>query len=83
MMIRHVDPWSPEYARDYTAGWNVSARASEGALDRADGRDVTHAWYDGYSDRAVGNDKWTYRTWRRNGCDAQCGYECDGPHQPV
>lgn len=79
-MIRDIDPNTPAYARDYVNGWNASERGSDGALDRADGRNVSHAWYDGYQDSAVGRPKWTYRTWRRNGCSSDCGYLCAGPH---
>lgn len=78
-VIRSVDPDSREYTRDYTNGYTVGLRGTEGALEAADGRNVSHAWYDGYHDAAAGRDKWTYRTWRRNGCDANCGYACDGP----
>ena len=81
MTIRMVDAWTREYARDYHAGWVVAERADPGALERADIRGVSHAWYDGYHDAAAGRPKWTYREWRRNGCDANCGYECDGPHK--
>lgn len=83
MTIRTVDPFSREYARDYTNGWNVSENWTEGCLERADAREVSHAWYDGYHDSAAGRPKWTYRTWRRNGCDSDCGYQCDGPHRPA
>lgn len=75
-LIRNVDPHLREYAHDYAAGWNVSQRAAVGALERADGRDVSHAWYDGYDDYACGRAKWTYRAWRRRGCDATCADAC-------
>lgn len=81
-----ADPHSRLYARDYMAGWNASVRAPYGdglTLERADDRNVSHAWYDGYNDHACGRERWTYRTWRRNGCDADCGYTCDGPHVNV
>jgi len=39
---------------DYRRGWAASARASDGALDRADSRGEPDAWYDGYLDNAVG-----------------------------
>jgi hypothetical protein len=82
MSIRHIDPHTKEYARDYSNGWAASARPSEGsALERADGRGVSHAWYDGYSDMACGREKWTWRTWRRNGCTSNCGDVCNGPHK--
>ncbi|HZW75470.1 MAG TPA: hypothetical protein VFF43_18135 [Caldimonas sp.] len=67
--IRDLAPDSPEYARDYRLGWNASERCSEGALERADARDVSHAWYDGYMDSATGRVKWTYREARRAGFD--------------
>lgn len=78
-VIRDVAPDSREYSRDYANGYSVGLRGTEGALEAADGRNVSHAWYDGYHDAAAGRDKWTYRTWRRNGCDANCGYTCNGP----
>lgn len=61
MTIRTVDPKSREYFNDYRAGWAASERMSEGALDRADSRNVSHAWYDGYHDHAAGRDKWTWQ----------------------
>lgn len=81
MRIRKVDPRSPEYDRDYMGGWRASERCTEGALERADQRGVSDAWYDGYHDVAAGRPRWTYREWRRNGCDSECGYDCDGPHR--
>ena len=82
MSITTIDPSTREYSRDYSAGWRASESGSDGALDRADRRGVSHAWYDGYSDSAAGRDKWTFRTWRRNGCDSNCGFTCSGPHRP-
>lgn len=79
--IATVAPESVQYTRDYLSGWNASERGSEGALERADDRNVSHAWYDGYHDNAAGRPKFTYRAWRRNGCDSDCGYVCDGPHR--
>jgi len=57
--IRRLPAGSPEYKRDYENGWRTSAKCEEGALERADIRNVSHAWYDGYEDNAVGNEKWT------------------------
>src|SRR5262249_50824914 len=65
--IRHLPANSPEYAREYNNGWRASQRCTEGALDRADDRDVSHAWYDGYEDYAIGNAKWTKRNERLAG----------------
>lgn len=79
--IRTVDPNTREYDRDYRAGFATGERCAEGALERADARGVSHAWYDGYMDAATGRPRWTFRTWRRNGCDSVCGYDCDGPHR--
>lgn len=73
-MIHEFDPNTPEYSREYRAGYIAGERGAEGALERADARNVSNAWYDGYHDAAAGREKWTYRTWRRNGCDASCGY---------
>lgn len=67
--IRHVDPDSREYARDYEAGWRASERATDGALDRADARNVSHAWYDGYSDYVCERPKWAWREARRLGTE--------------
>lgn len=68
-LIRSVDPESAEYVRDYRNGWNVSLCGDEGALERADDRNVSSAWYDGYMDVACGRPKWTYRKARRLGID--------------
>lgn len=68
--IPTVPPDSREYARDYENGWRVSERCSDGALDRADQRGVSHAWYDGYMDCAVGREKWSYRKCRLAGFDS-------------
>ena len=56
--IRTLPKGSPEYKRDYRNGWNVSERCSEGALERADERNVSHAWLDGYMDYACGRTKY-------------------------
>jgi hypothetical protein len=56
--ITRLAKGSPEYKRDYRLGWAASERGTEGALDRADGRNVSHAWYDGYMDSACGREKW-------------------------
>jgi hypothetical protein len=65
--IRSIPADSAEYARDYNNGWRVSQRCAEGALDRADERNVSHAWYDGYEDYALGNAKWTKKDERLAG----------------
>jgi hypothetical protein len=56
--IRTIPFGTPEYRRDYLNGWRVSERCAEGSLDRADARNVSHAWYDGYLDHATGREKW-------------------------
>lgn len=43
--------------RDYRNGWNASLRGSANALESADQRGVSTAWYDGYFDHATGRDK--------------------------
>lgn len=63
--IRTVPADSPEYSRDYRAGWQASERYTEGALERADQRGVSHAWYDGYHDQAAGRERYAYRTARQ------------------
>jgi hypothetical protein len=68
-------PDSREYARDYMAGWRAADRCTDGALERADDRGVSHAWYDGYADRAAGRERWTYRTYHLRGCVQVCGFE--------
>lgn len=68
--IRSIDPQSPEYDRDYANGWRASENYTDGALERADARGVSHAWYDGYADSAAGRPKWTYREARRAGYDS-------------
>jgi hypothetical protein len=47
-----------EYRRDYLAGWRASDRAKDGTLERADDRNASAGWYDGYLDRAAGREKW-------------------------
>lgn len=54
VIIRRIDPATREYAQDYRNGWRTSERCADGALDRADSRGVSHAWYDGYHDEAAG-----------------------------
>jgi hypothetical protein len=65
-MIERLDPSSAAYRRDYNNGWDTSARGADDALDRADARGVSHAWYDGYHDQAAGRPKWHLRDCR--GC---------------
>ena len=71
--IRHIPADSAEYAKDYTNGWRASQRADDwdgqglSPLERADLRNVSHAWYDGWEDWAVGNAKWTKRNERLAG----------------
>ena len=67
--IRTVDPRSPEYTRDYRNGWDASENYTDGALDRADIRNVSHAWYDGYADSSAGRPKYSWRAARRLGLD--------------
>ena len=62
MSIRYIARGTPEYNRDYQKGWAASMRLSDGALDRADQRGVSHAWYDGYMDNAAGREKWHLRS---------------------
>jgi len=53
---------TPEYRGHYNRGWETSQKASlkgiDGALERADNRGEPEAWYDGYTDYAVGRKKW-------------------------
>lgn len=81
-LIRTIDPDTAAYARDYANGFRVGEQGAEGALESADSRGVSHAWYDGYHDAAASRPKWTYRRWRRNGpqCDSGCAFDCDGTH---
>jgi len=79
--IGHLNPLSPEYAREYNNGWRASERAGLSSsyqvlspLERADLRNVTHAWYDGYHDHAAGRPKWTYRQAREAGFDSADDY---------
>jgi hypothetical protein len=58
---------SAEYRREYDNGWRASQRCTEDALEQARDRKVSHAWYDGYEDYAVGNAKWTKRDERLAG----------------
>jgi hypothetical protein len=83
MPIRTLDPASPEYATAYRAGYKAGERGAEGSLERADARGVSQAWYDGYLDAATGRPMWIYRTWRRNGCDASCGYDHEDTGHPT
>lgn len=45
----------------YNQGWATSERGSEGALDRADARNVKDEWYDGYFDHTNGRPKYYTR----------------------
>lgn len=65
--IRTLAPDTADYRHDYLLGWEASKRGAEGALERADDRNVSHAWYDGYLDFATGRDKWTWRDARLAG----------------
>lgn len=95
--IRYIPADSAEYAKDYTNGWRASQRACDwngiglSPLERADLRNVSHAWYDGWEDWAVGNAKWTKRDERLAGdhepeavaqgddaTDTPNGYVCSG-----
>ena len=64
---RRADISEPEYRKHYGRGWATSSRATEGALDRADMKGEPEAWYDGYSDHAVGRPKHTYLKVRQSG----------------
>ena len=46
------------YKRAYQRGWRTSQTTTGGALDRADARGESAAWYDGYNDYAAGRRKW-------------------------
>ena len=79
--IRHLDPLSQEYARDYNNGWRASERylLSDSyqvltPLERADQRNVPNAWYDGYHDHAADRPKWTYQQARLAGFDSAEDY---------
>lgn len=53
---------STDYStKDYNRGWRASQGGSETALDRADMRGESMAWYDGYMDDAVGRPKFFLR----------------------
>lgn len=47
----------PEYVRNYERGWKAGARTND--LTRADKRGESSAYYDGFSDRSIGEPKWT------------------------
>lgn len=50
---------TPQYKKDYSRGWVSYHRSTEiSALDRADARGESDAWYDGYLDGAAGREKW-------------------------
>ena len=46
------------YHKAYRRGWQASVRATDGALDRADARGESNAWYDGYMDHACDRPMW-------------------------
>lgn len=56
-MQKRID--SPQYRKDYNAGWRYSQRESA-TLDHGDAINAPDAWYDGYMDLAVGREKWHY-----------------------
>lgn len=47
---------TPEYRKAYNRGWGSAKR--ETGMDRADARGEPNSWYDGYTDYAVGREKW-------------------------
>jgi hypothetical protein len=59
-MIRRIEPGTPEYKRDYNAGWRYSLTSPAPNLEHADAIDASHAWLDGYMDAATGRHKWHY-----------------------
>jgi hypothetical protein len=69
--IRILDPNSTEYSCDYNSGWRAGQKYTEvnglNPQQRADQRNVSDAWYDGYTDADAGRPKWTWRTARRRG----------------
>lgn len=68
--LKNIDP---KVLRDYRNGWRVSVNVADGALERADARGVSDAWYDGYSDAACGREKY-----HRLFCDSMTGHDyCD------
>lgn len=58
----------PDYKRDYERGWRAGAGRND--LSRADRRGESDAFYDGFSDRSIGAEKWT-RADERDAIDAQ------------
>lgn len=49
---------TPEYRKAYARGWRASAAGGDnGALERADSRGESTAWYDGYADMAAGRER--------------------------
>ena len=46
-----------QYKRDYERGWKASKNGGDG-LERADDRQESEAWYDGWSDYSVDRPKW-------------------------
>jgi hypothetical protein len=48
----------PDYTKHYNRGWGAT---SEMALENADNRGEHPAWYDGYTDNAVGRSKFHSR----------------------
>lgn len=66
MPVKHVDPDSREYVRDYIKGWNAYGKYGDGAITYVD-RIGTDAAYDGYSDDGAGRPKYTWRDARRAG----------------
>lgn len=74
MSIRDADPFSAGYTRDYNNGWRAGRKYTEvrglTPLERADQRNASHAWYDGYHDRDAGRPKWTWREARRRGFES-------------
>ena len=67
------------YRSAYRRGWAASARASEGALERADDRNEPPAWYDGYLDYAAGRDRYHLQTCQDRDLHLDCHPAVDAP----
>ena len=47
-----------QYKSDYNRGWRAGHNTGSFTLERADMRNESDAWYDGYFDAAAGRSKW-------------------------
>jgi len=65
---------TPAYRAAYRRGWKAGNSNAYGSLDNAMSRGEPDAWFDGYSDKAIGREMWHSLTCQSHGNGPQqCG----------